>query len=213
MFQRLFSFLSKSNCFNSNQHGFTKGKSTESAIIEFLDKLYEYLDNKKNCIGLFLDLSKAFDLFNHNKLLDKLWRCGIRGSSLNWFKSYLENRQHYLEIDNSKSNLLLTNSGVPQGSVLGPLLYIIYVSDFNCLDAVMFADDTSVLISAERQQNLPDIAIKKLNNLETYFLENSLYVNHNKTVFLNFTNSKQDIEHSWLIRSKANNSIKQIDQT
>jgi retron-type reverse transcriptase len=133
------------------QFGFRKGYSTEQAMLEITDNLRNYLDNNQIVCGLFLDLSKAFDTVNHEILLAKMDKYGIRGEPLTLFKNYLSNRKQYVKIGCTESELLEMTCGVPQGSTLGPLLFVLYINDMpNCakkLSFRTFADDTNVFYS------------------------------------------------------------------
>ena len=116
------------------QFGFRSNHSTTLALIEVLDKIYKNLDQQNYVIGTFFDLSKAFDTVSHEILLQKLSYYGIRGNALSWIKSYLNNRQQYVSIDKTNSATKVVSYGVPQGSVLGPLLFLLYVNDIgNCI--------------------------------------------------------------------------------
>ncbi|CAL4079903.1 unnamed protein product, partial [Meganyctiphanes norvegica] len=103
-----------------------KKHSTEHALIELIDQIRFSMDNKQMTCGIFIDLSKAFDTVDHQILIGKLEHYGIRGTALELFKSYLSNRKQYVHIDNCKSKTRSISCGVPQGSVLGPLLFLIF---------------------------------------------------------------------------------------
>ena len=129
MYNRLISFINKYNIITPNQYGFQAQKSTELAINEICNNINKTLENKESAFCIFLDFAKAFDTVNHNILLNKLEYYGIRGSPLLWFKSYLNNRQQYTDINGTLSNVEAIKCGVPQGSILGPLLFILYIND------------------------------------------------------------------------------------
>ena len=126
VYNQLSHLLEKENILFKHQFGFRKNYSTEQAILELTDNLKMKIDSNEAICSIFLDLSKAFDTVNHQILLQKLYRYGIR--PLQWFKSYLESRTQYVEVENVKSNPLSIQSGVPQGSTLSPLLFLIYIS-------------------------------------------------------------------------------------
>ena len=111
------------------QFGFCKNNSTTFALLHITEKIKETIDNKKYGCGIFIDLSKAFDTVNHEILLRKMEHYGIRGVALEWFRSYLSNRKQYVYLNGEPSQLENITCGVPQGSVLGPLLFLIYIND------------------------------------------------------------------------------------
>ena len=127
VYNRLYDFLTTHNLLTTAQYGFCKTLSTEYAILELQDRIVKNIANKEHCIGLFFDLSKVFDTLHHKILINKLDRLGIRGIPLNWFNSLLTNRQQYTYHLNNSSNLRYIICCVPQGSILGPLLFLIYI--------------------------------------------------------------------------------------
>ena len=122
--------------------------STSMALLKLVDDLSRVLDDGGYAVGIFIDLAKAFDTVNHKILLKKLHFYGIRGTALAWFESYLSNRQQYVKMGIEKSNSALVKCGVPQSSILGPMLFLVYINDLNDIviksRIIMFADDTNM---------------------------------------------------------------------
>ena len=193
---RLYTFCMKQNVLYENQFGFRKGHSTEHAILNFVAKVVNAMDNKKLTMAIFLDLSKAFDTIDHNILLAKLHHYGIRGLALEWFRNYLNDRTQYVSYKDSKSELMNLTCGVPQGSVLGPLLFIIYTNDLpNCLaesNCILFADDTTVFRSSSNADYLASSIQNDLKSLYDWFCANKLSLNIGKTNFLLFSPSTKN---------------------
>ena len=121
--------MNKHNILFHNQFGFRHGHSTSSAILELIHKVTQAIEKKEFTLSVFIDLSKAFDMIDHSILLHKLRYYGIRGISLKWFESYLNNRQQFTVINGIESKYNAVRCGVPQGSILGPLLFLIYIND------------------------------------------------------------------------------------
>ena len=131
-------FFENNNMLYKYQFGFRKKHSTSHAIITLVERVSKALDTGKYVVGVFLDLKKAFDTVDHSILLNKLYLYGIRGNIHNWFKSYLTNRSQYVEYNKVKSKTEIITHGVPQGSILGPLLFIIYMNDFSRSSELLF---------------------------------------------------------------------------
>ena len=148
---RLENYIIENAILHQNQFGFRSKLSTCMALLELIDKLSRSIDDRQLTIGVFVDLAKAFDTVNHQVLLAKLEHYGIRGTALNWFRSYLSNRKQFVLINNFKSELKNINCGVPQGSILGPILFLLYINDLNyvskLLQTIMFADETNLIFS------------------------------------------------------------------
>ena len=172
--------LEKENIIFKHQFGFKKNYFTDQAILELTDNLKMKIDSNEAICSIFLDLSKSFDTVNYRILLHQLYRYGIRGVPLQWFKSYLESRTQYAEIENVKSNPLSIQCRVPQGSTLGPLLFLIYINDMpKCLEKAnirTFADDTNLLYSSNSLQDLEKTINEEFNHLLSYCLANKNFL-------------------------------------
>ena len=190
MHTRVYNFLESSNIFYELQFGFRKNYSTNHAILDIVENIRENLDNKTFSCGVFIDLEKAFDTINHKILLEKLQHYGIRGITLQWFTSYLYNRKQRVSLDGKKSSFLNITCGVPQGSILGPLLFLLYINDMK--NAVKFsilhhfADDTNLLCSNTCDKKLKKNVNQDLQSIFIWLCANRLSLNVDKTEFILF---------------------------
>ncbi|CAG4962825.1 unnamed protein product [Colias eurytheme] len=189
---RLSTFLNKINFFSNNQYGFLKGKSTNDAVNNLTGHITEHLDRKKSCIGIFLDLAKAFDTVSIPILLMKLERAGVRGLPLQLLKSYLTDRKQVVKIGNTISSECTIIYGVPQGSVLGPTLFLVYINDLCNLSlsnghVVSFADDTALVFCGSNWMKTKQSAEAGLCKVMTWLNENVLTLNLDKTKFMTFS--------------------------
>ena len=200
MHQRLYSFLSVNKCIYDLQFGFRNQHSTNHALIDLTEDIRETLDNSLFAVGIFIDLQKAFDTVDHKILLSKLDHYGIRGIANDWFRSYLTNRQQYVFVNDTNSDLKYMLYGVPQGSVLGPLLFLIYINDLNkaikFATVRHFADDTCLLIKNKDLKKL-----QKQLNLDLKFLckwlrANKISLNSSKTEMIIFRHSKKKTDYN-----------------
>ena len=181
----MYTFLEKNKVLYASQYGFRKNRSTVNAITELVCHITNVIENKQNTLIVFLDLSKAFDTIDHKILLRKLEFYGVRRLALNWFQSYLTDRKQYVLYNNVQPQTLDITCGVPQGSVLGPLLFLIYVNDItNCLThskLISFADDTTVFLSSRCIDDLYKNMNSDLDDLTNWFKANRLALNVNKS--------------------------------
>ena len=193
IYTRTVSFLKTSDIFSNFQFGFRENHSTTHALLTLIDKVTHALDLFSHTVGIFLDFSKAFDTINHEILLAKLSHYGIRGKALEWFTSYLSNRSQYVHINGFDSKKKTITCGVPQGSLLGPLLFIIYINDFHRssdkLSFLLFADDSNLFYSHSDPNVLIRTVNEELKNVTQWIYANKLSLNINKTKVMLFSNS------------------------
>ena len=182
---QLINHILNNNILVDQQSGFREFHSCETALNLMLDNWKSEIDNKKVVVAVFLDFKRAFETIDREILLKKLRIYGIRGNELQWFKDYLQGRQQYTKINNFKSNLIPNNLGVPQGSTLGPLLFILYINDIveairNC-KINMFADDTLITTSAPTISEAMQKINEDLENLRKWLMYHKLSLNISKT--------------------------------
>lgn len=190
MYKRLLAFLEKEKIIHNNQFGFRAKHSTDHAILSIIDKVQHAIDNRDISCGIFLDFSKAFDTVNHQILIQKLEYYGIRGMTKEWFISYLDNRYQFVSLGDVTSDIQSITCGVPQGSVLGPLLFILYINDFSycsdLLDFHLFADDTNLFYKHKNLTALETTLNSELVKVHNWLCANKLLLNIDKSNFVIF---------------------------
>ena len=194
MYDRLLKYLNKYDLLYKYQFGFRNKHSPNLALIFLIDKISTAIDEGKYVIGLFLDFKKAFDTVNHAILLQKLDYYGIKDTSLSWFRSYLNNRSQYVEYNGTKSSCQKITCGVPQGSILGPLLFLVYINDLpqvsDKLFALMFADDSNMFLSGNNLEQLITTMNTEMTNVVEWLRANKLSLNLKKTHFIIFSKGR-----------------------
>ena len=193
---RLLNFWKKYNVFVPTQFGFRENHSTTLAIAHLNELIINDLDNNNSVCAIFLDLAKAFDTCNHKILLFKLDQYGIRGVTNDVIRSYLTNRKQFVHGNGYSSSLLDINIGVPQGSALGPILFLIYINDLsNCSNfkTTLYADDSVLTLSHKNVKCLQTMLNFELPKINAWLKSNQLSLNVNKTYFLFFTKTKEKI--------------------
>ena len=191
MAKRILSFCQKFSIISPNQFGFQPGVSTCDALVELIESIYQSLNEKNHHVIALIDIKKAFDSVNHRRLLTKLESYGIRGFALRWLQSYLENRKCFIAINNLKSDVLTFNVGVPQGSVLGPILFLLMINDLprisDNIQTVLFADDTTISTSRSDFSELVQLSNNELKNVSDWTNFNQLTLNADKTELMIIT--------------------------
>ena len=199
MYSRLYKFFNDNQLIYQLQFGFRQNYSTSHALINLTEEIRNNLDKGNVGCGIFVDLQKAFDTVDHEILLSKLNHYGIRGITNSWFKSYLSDRSQFVSINGFSSKCMHIKHGVPQGSVLGPLLFLIYINDLN--HAIKhckvhhFADDTNLLHFNKSVNKLNKLVNTDMKNLANWLNSNKISLNVQKTELVIFKNKRKILEN------------------
>ena len=187
MYECLYNSLVKYEIICSFQFRFRALHTINHALVSLTEAIKNSLDNRKFGCGIFLDLQKAFDTVNHDILSMKLENYGIRGISIDWFKSYLSDRKQYVSVNGSNSSFCNVTCGVSQGSILGPLLFLFYINDLPHASSksafYLFADDTNIYYESENLDLLQKVVNKELKKVKMWLDINQLALNIDKTNF------------------------------
>ena len=215
--KRILSHLNKHSILHEHQYGFRENHSTDMALLQLVEKIYTAINNNKYALGIFLDLSKAFDSVDHTILLSKLHRYGFHDISYIWLVNYVSNREQFVYVNGCTSSRAQLTYGVPQGSILGPLLFLVYINDLATVSSTMlpilFADDTNLILTHSHFDSLISEANSGIIKFSEWFQINKLTLNVKKTNFIIFTGKNKKYCKSSAKITIGDNDIIQVSST
>lgn len=208
MNKRIINFLESNKLLSENQYGFRTNRSTDDAVLRLTTRITAHVDNNDKCVGIFLDLQKAFDTVSIPILLSRLENLGIRGTALLWLKDYLTRREQCVRVENQYSNYSSGSYGVPQGSTLGPTLFLAYINDLCKLnikgaDIQMFADDTVILFHSNTWEKVQLLAEEGMSEVTSWLEDSLLSLNVDKTKVLCFSKTSTSSPRNFQLRTHS----------
>ena len=203
MHNRVVDFMESNESFHELQYGFRSGRSCEHALLTAQNYILHSLNKQQISLLLLIDFSKAFDMVEHSILLQKLERYGIRGAALKWFESYLSNREQFVSVNGVDSTKKVIKFGVPQGSILGPLLFVIYINDMpkicNLAKFILYADDANIILRGNSMYEIEQQLSELIPALTNWVTSNGLKLNLKKTNYMLFSKRKIVTTHDFLL--------------
>ena len=195
MYDRLQNFVDKFYLQYAHQYGFRKNRSTYMALFSLVDSLTQALEHREHVVGVHLDFSKAFDTMDHMKMLQKLYHYGVCGCARDWSPRYLTNRSQFATYNGVKSNLNNVKWGVPQSSILGPLLFLLHINDlsFACkwTFPVLFADDSNLFLICKNTDHVQQMINDELKDIVIWLRANKISLNISKHIIFCFLKQKR----------------------